>query len=489
MARLGEFLELDRISLFQFSADRAEISQIVSWKQDDAMPAAAALNAQDLPWWTEQMLRGHVSLMCDVDMLPPEAVHEQEYFRQRGVLSAASIPLSISGQVNGGISFVSTKRHISWKPDLVSQLQVIGEILWNAVQRKRAVAMLRESEERFRLVANTAPVMIWMFGEDRLCNYVNAPWLEFTGRSLDQELGDGWTESVHSEDLQHCLAAYTKAFDQRTTFQVEYRLKRHDGEYRWVFNHGVPRFNADGSFTGYIGSCTDVTERKKAEESLSGVSRRLIEAQEQERTWIARELHDDINQRIALLSASFGLFIQSVRRLDAPAKEKAEELRASVIAIGSDIQALSHHLHSSKLEYLGLVSACSSFCREMASRENVEIQFQSDEIPKSLPQDIGLCLFRVLQEALRNAVKHSRVTKFRVTVKDLPCCIELRVQDSGVGFDPQSAINSHGLGLISMSERLKLVDGQLFIESKPQGGTTLYARVPVALRSKSASAS
>src|SRR4029077_315129 len=128
----------------------------------------------------------------------------------------------------------------------------------------RSNQQISESEARFRLVANTAPVMIWMSGPDRLWTYFNQPWLEFTGRSTEAELGNGWAEGIHPEDSEKCLETYTKAFDQRQSFQMEYRLRRHDGEYRWIFDLGVPRWNADGSFAGYIGSCLDDTERKRA---------------------------------------------------------------------------------------------------------------------------------------------------------------------------------------------------------------------------------
>src|SRR5262249_36990803 len=171
-----------------------------------------------------------------------------------------------------------------------------------AHERTQAEQALRESEERFRLVANTAPVMIWMAGEDMLCNYVNSTWLEFTGRPTEAELGNGWADAVHDEDRNRCMETYNEAFHDRRTFQMEYRLRRHDGEYRWILDTGAPRFTPDGSFAGYIGSAIDVTEHKRAEELLSGFSRRLIDAHEKESTRIARELHDDIGQRMALLS-------------------------------------------------------------------------------------------------------------------------------------------------------------------------------------------
>src|SRR5882672_7920189 len=132
-------------------------------------------------------------------------------------------------------------------------------------EQKRAQEVLRESELRFRLVADTAPVLIWMSGTDKLCVYFNKPWLDFTGRSLDQEKGNGWAEGVHPDDFQRSLDTYNEAFDRRQPFRIENRLRRYDGEYRWVLDVGVPRFNADHSFAGYIGSCVDVTERRRAE--------------------------------------------------------------------------------------------------------------------------------------------------------------------------------------------------------------------------------
>jgi len=362
---------------------------------------------------------------------------------------------------------------------ILAQSLAIFALLWQRERRRKTEAELRESEGRFRLVANTAPVKIWMSGPDKLCTYFNQPWLEFTGRSLDEELGNGWTEGVHAEDLKTYLQAYNSAFERREPFQAEFRLRRHDGEYRWIFDYGVPRFNADSSFAGYIGSASDVTERKRAEEALSSVSRRLIEAHEEERTWIARELHDDINQRVALLAVNLQTLKQDLPASGKKANHQIEEICERVGDLGSDIQALSHRLHSSKLEYLGLVAAAASFCKEFSMRQNVETAFHAQDVPKEMPQEVALCLFRVLQEGLQNAAKHSGARQFAVSLKGAPQEIALTVQDSGVGFDAERAMNGQGLGLTSMRERLKLVDGQLVIDSKLQGGTTIRARVPL----------
>src|SRR5439155_17623183 len=139
---------------------------------------------------------------------------------------------------------------------------------------------LLESESRFRIVADAAPVFIWMAGVDKLCTFFNKPWLEFTGRSLEQELGNGWAEGVHPDDLQRCLEIYTEAFDARKAFVMQYRLRRNDAEYRWLSDHGVPRFGAQGNFTGYIGSCVDVTELINKEQALREFEERVVLAAE-----------------------------------------------------------------------------------------------------------------------------------------------------------------------------------------------------------------
>ena len=360
---------------------------------------------------------------------------------------------------------------------ILAETLLIFGLVWQKARAKRAETQLRESEGRFRLVANTAPVMIWTAGTDRNCSYVNKTWLDFTGRPLEAELGDGWVEGVHPDDSNRCLQTYTEAFNRRESFEMHYRVRRRDGEYRWVLGYGVPRFNSDGTFAGYIGSCVDITERKHAEESLATIGRRLIEAHEAERTWIGRELHDDINQRLALLAIE--LDRSSQHALTNELTELVRHARARITEIAEDVQGLSHRLHSSKLDYLGLATAAKSLCRELSEKTKVEIVFEHAGIPHTLSKEVSLCLFRVLQEGLQNAVKHSGVRSFTVDLQGTEESIELTVADFGNGFAEQEACTGHGLGLISMRERLQLVHGELSVKSQPGAGTTIRARVPL----------
>ena len=202
-------------------------------------------------------------------------------------------------------------------------------VVANITDRKRAEQAVLESEERFRLIANTAPVLIWMSGPDKLCNYFNQPWLEFTGRRLEQEVGNGWLDCVHSDDLHKCLDTYTQYFDRRERFSMEYRLRRHDGEYRWVQDVGLPRFNSDGSFAGFVGCCMDISDMKQARATVVEFSGRLIKAGEEERARIARELHDDINQRLALLANGLQEVEQAASDRDGQLKRAAPRPRTA----------------------------------------------------------------------------------------------------------------------------------------------------------------
>ena len=343
---------------------------------------------------------------------------------------------------------------------------------------------VRESEERFRLVADTAPALIWMSGTDKLCTYFNKPWLDFTGRPIDSELGNGWAEGVHPEDLQRYLGTYTQSIDRREKFRMEYRLRRHDGEYRWILDIGVPRFDQNRSFVGYIGIGVDITERKLAEAALANVSRKLIEAQEQERNRIGRELHDDISQRLAMLAIDLEQLQETLPNLS-EVHSRMGKLRKQTSEIAADIQSLSHELHSAKLKYWGIAAAMRGFCQEFGEQQKVEIDFQTHDLPSPLAPDISLCFFRVLQEALHNSAKHSGVRHVEVRLWGTSDEIHLSVKDSGTGFDRESAKKSRGIGLVSMEERLKLVKGTLAIETQPKRGTVIHARVPLGSKSDS----
>jgi PAS domain S-box-containing protein len=249
-----------------------------------------------------------------------------------------------------------------------------------------------------------------------------------------------------------------------------------------------PMVDPEGKIIGASTISRDITERKLAEGKLADLSRRLFEAQEAERKRIARELHDNTNQRLALLAVGIEGLMNAIPNQIADMRVRVDEIHKQTLEISKDVQDLSHELHPSRLEYLGLVSATKGFCKDFGDRHKVEVAFDSEGLPPSVPPEISLCLFRVIQEGLHNALKHSGVKFFEVKLRGSPTEIRLTVRDSGVGFDPQLQREAQGLGLISMQERVRLVQGTISVTSKRQSGTEINVRVPVSAGNYSKSA-
>jgi PAS domain S-box-containing protein len=217
---------------------------------------------------------------------------------------------------------------------------------------------------------------------------------------------------------------------------------------------------------GTVRIVRDVSERKRAEEALARAKRKLIRVQEQERARIARELHDDIGQRLALLTVGL--------------TGVSEQLQTQASAIAADLQSLSHELHPSKIEVVGAVPGMRMFCSEFAAQHQFDVEFEASDLTRQLSSNISLSLFRILQEALHNTAKHSGIRQCRVRLWEAHGWVHLVVSDEGRGFDRAATKENRGIGLITMQERVSLVDGDLRIESQPGSGTTVHARVPIA---------
>jgi len=276
LQRIVELLGLDRSTLCQFSEDGTRLVATHSYSVPGIPPFPPVDLAQVFPWYAGMIRRGQVMRFARLpDDLPAEAVSERAYCVDTGFRSHLIVPFMVADRFLGGIAFGSFRQYHDWPDDLVQSLQLVGEIFANALARKRADIAVRESEGRFRAMADTAPVMVWMAGPDMLCTYFNRTWLAFTGRPLASEVGDGWTEGVYPDDLPRYRVTYASAFDARQDFRMEYRLRRFDGAYHWILDTGVPRSDADGTFKGYIGSCVDISDQKRVEADLRDSEERL----------------------------------------------------------------------------------------------------------------------------------------------------------------------------------------------------------------------
>jgi PAS domain S-box-containing protein len=368
--------------------------------------------------------------------------------------------------------------------DASGQITGLRGTVQDITDRKRGEEALYESEDKLRLILDSTAEAIYGADLEGRCTFCNPACLRALGYPrADDLLGKEMHNLVHhtrgdgtSFPIEDCPVFRTTRDGQGAHVDDEV-LWRANGtsfpaEY-WCY----PQWKGQ-EVVGTVVAFFDITARKLTDAALASVSGKLIEAQEQERRRIARELHDDIGQRLALLAIE----LAQLRQTSSNPSEfhgQVGKLQMQTSEIATDIQSLSHELHSSKLQYLGLAAALRGFCQEFSEQQKVEIDFKTHDLPTSLSPDLSLCFFRVLQEALHNAAKHSGARQFEVRLWGTPDEIQLVIRDSGVGFDINEVKARQGLGLISMQERLKLLKGMLSIESQLQHGTTIRATVPV----------
>jgi len=291
--------------------------------------------------------------------------------------------------------------------------------------------------------------------------------------------GAEFTRFVHPDDRTRVSASIADSRQNKKLYAEEFRILQPDGTVRWLGARGKFYYAKSGDPERMLGVSLDITKRKLAEEAISSMNRRVIEAEERERDRIAKDLHENIGQRLALLAIAIEHLKNEFPDQAIEFLDPMDAVWRKTLGILTDVKASAHELYSPRLEYLGIAAVMKTFCEEFAERKSVEIDFRSQGFPSPVLPDVSICLFRVLQEALHNGVLHSGVQKFTVQLWGESDEIHLRVSDSGVGFDLGAARGGRGLGLVRIEQRIKLVEGTSLIDTQPQKGTTVQVSVPL----------
>jgi two-component system, LuxR family, sensor kinase FixL len=260
LRRIVEELDVDRASLLKIDGRRRDTIVVThSWTRQGVEPIVRLVETKDFPWTGARLQVGQTVVVSRLSELPDEAEIDRRAFAAHATRSFVALPLMVEGNTIGALVFTTIRAERAWPNELVQRLRLVADVVANALARRRAASAARESESRFRLLADTAPLMIWMAGADGRRTYVNRRWLDMTGRRADEDVGEAWIESVHPDDRVLTGELYRAAVAERRSFTIDYRLRRRDGEDRWILDHGVPRIADDGAFAGYVGSIIDIT--------------------------------------------------------------------------------------------------------------------------------------------------------------------------------------------------------------------------------------
>jgi PAS domain S-box-containing protein len=344
---------------------------------------------------------------------------------------------------------------------------------------KRAEQQLRERTIYLDALITNSPLGIVTKDEHSRVLFCNPAFEQMFQYSQNEIQGNDIDEIIASHDLAEAIRM-THVVKQGGVVHATAQRRRKDGTLIDVELHGIRVYSGD-TFVGAFAIYQDITERRRSEEKLQALRNRLSRAQEEERSRVARDLHDDIGQRLALLSIDLEEIKVASAKVSATLTRQLEALVRTAGEITTDLHSVSRRLHPSQVELLGLAPALNNFCQKFAERNGMEIRFRNAAPSCKLPQDAALCLFRVAQEAIRNVQKHSGCPQATVELDEISGLLRLRVSDQGIGFDPTSPDAAQGLGLLSMEERLRSMGGELFVHSRQGGGTCIEALVPVSL--------
>ncbi len=446
-----------------------------------AIPENAALQlGKYTPWLMEQMQAGQTVAISSLRQMPERARDDRAYLEYLGVASILLITSNSNGDAKSALVLASREQGKEWTRALVARLRTMGNLFGTALHRRRAEVELRDKKEWLEMALEASRTALWDL--DVLTGKVR--WSQgddsLLGKTpLELELSwEKFLERVPEEDRDDLYRRTLATLEDQSgndAFVTEWRYHLPGGGERWVLFRGRVYRDPLGRPLRLRGVNVDITELKQAKSDLVELTERLIQAQESERQRLARELHDDIGQRLSLLIIGLDRLRHGLPMgLRVPREELAASLEeASQLA--TDIHGLSHQLHSSKLKHLGLNAALGELCAQVARQHGVDVNLEARAMPGELSEERALCLYRVAQEALNNAVKHSGSQTIEVELLPVLNMLQLRVRDFGSGFD----VNQYaaGVGLASIRERIRMAAGRLQITSKPGEGTEIITEV------------
>jgi PAS domain S-box-containing protein len=468
-----------------------ESEERISMAADSAEAGLWTLDHRTGLFWATERARRIFGYSPD-DVISMEcleaSIHPDDWDLVRGAIERSARtgePVSVEYRIirpsDGCVRWIASRGRPRLKP--TGESESLTGLSIDITERKRNEDALRETEARLTAGADLAGLGFYEVNYGERIAYFDARLCDLLGVPPEREQGlqpvEFFKERVHPDDRPRFFGQAAQLEDGRLErVSIEYRFVHPARGVRWMHHDArVAARDATGHTLRSFGALRDITEQKRAEDELRDLSQRLIRAHEEERALLARELHDDLTQRLAVLAIDVGR-----AELAAPTGMLAETMKAvreQLVRLSEDIHSLAYQLHPSVLDELGLAEALRTECERRARQSRVDLSADLVPVPPALGKDATLCLYRVAQEALNNVIHHAGARAASVVLRQVDRGVLLAVRDDGVGFDPGEPTQRRSLGLLSMRERLRLVNGTLDIESAPGQGTAIVAWVPL----------
>lgn len=362
----------------------------------------------------------------------------------------------------------------------------ITVLMQDITERIKAEEKISESELRFRTLTKDAPVGIFETDANGLTTYVNQTWLNYTGLSFEEAIGDAWMYIIHPEDRAKQVNSWKEKTQKIEPSETEYRIINKNGQLRWVNGKAIPVINSSGKVTGYIGTIADVTDLKKALDllnertvQLSELSAHLQNIRENERTHIAREIHDELGQQLTALKMDIAWLSKKNINSNDDVKCRFDDAIILVDEMVKSIRRIGTELRPSIIDDLGLNAAMEWQVFEFGQRSGIVVKFKNTFDDININPAISISLFRILQESLTNIARHSKAKQVRINLEKTGNNILLMIQDDGIGFNKTSKKNGRAFGLLGINERVAMLNGQSSIETAPGKGTNIKVVLPL----------
>ncbi len=545
-----EFFDVEQGFILQVSNDRTRMSLLHSYITEGSVPDADIDVANMFPYAWPKFLEGQAVGFSSIDQLPEAAAVDRESFAGLDAKSHVAVPVRIGGEPTYVFSLGSIQEERQWDKDVISRIQLVGELLAGALRRKGAEQDLRDSYVRISQLSENLRVRLDF---ESLVSELSARFVSMSPDSVDKEIEHALLRIAEFYDVDRCLL--WKVRPGKDAVKITHMAVRDGIElptadlnaielFPWcietVLSEGrpvsinmiddlpsqaakdrqnylkwgtqsvlvipvfvkdtiehiisiasvtrqrtwpeeyIPRLRLLGeTFANALGRKWAQEQIAKSREALRTLAGRLLNAQEDQRRRLARELHDDLTQRLAVLAIDISVVSRQLPPASDTIRDKLERMRTETVKLSTDVHAISRQLHPSILDDLGLVDAMRSECSTQSERGGIRISFEGGNLTHEVPREAAICLYRVLQEALRNAAKHARAANVYVSISEQPPYAVLCIKDDGVGFDLQQSHHRVGIGLASMEERVRLINGEFSVESTPGRGTIIKARAPL----------